>query len=193
MFQFDLFALQTPPGEPRRRPAAAPAPIAAHSGKLDLPAILDRLARGSERPKHAFLVLGLIARASDAGGRAGPWIRAEGRVLPIRQWLCDALAPMAGRDPKRIARTEAVRAELAAAGALPGDPAEAARAVEAEVLARVRRTGLTHVSRAVSDLVRAGLLTRHYQGWRVDHHNRGAGRHAVYTVPLPVRAALLGC
>jgi len=31
-------------------------------------------------------------------------------------------------------------------------------------------------------MVAAGLLRRHYQGYRVDHHNRGAQRQAVYTL-----------
>jgi hypothetical protein len=30
--------------------------------------------------------------------------------------------------------------------------------------------------------VNAGLLRRHYQGYRVDHRNRGGQRHAVYTL-----------
>lgn len=43
---------------------------------------------------------------------------------------------------------------------------------------------------AWSDLVKAGLLRRHYQGFRVDHPNRGAQREAVYTVLPEVRRAL---
>jgi len=46
----------------------------------------------------------------------------------------------------------------------------------------VRRSGRCNVRRAASDLVRAGLLRRHYQGYRVDHENRGAQREAVYTI-----------
>jgi len=42
----------------------------------------------------------------------------------------------------------------------------------------------------VSELVRAGLVKRHYQGFRVDHHNRGAKRQAVYVVTDPVMRAL---
>jgi hypothetical protein len=42
----------------------------------------------------------------------------------------------------------------------------------------------------VSELVRAGLVRRHYQGYRVDHVNRGAQRNAVYTIVPEVRRAL---
>jgi predicted transcriptional regulator len=61
---------------------------------------------------------------------------------------------------------------------------------DAEVRERVRASGMTSISRAVSELVRAGLLKRHYQGYRVDHENRGAQRQAVYTIPPFVRGAL---
>lgn len=137
------------------------------------------------------MVLNLIAKAGGQTGRAGPYVRVEGRAVLIREWLCDALVPMAHRDPRRIARAAAVRAELKASGALPADQVAADRAVDEEVRTRVRRTGLTHVSRAVSDLVSAGLISRHYEGYRVDHHNRGAQRHAVYTLLPATRRALV--
>jgi len=63
---------------------------------------------------------------------------------------------------------------------------------EEEIEARILRSGRTNVSRAESDLVRAGLLHRHYQGYRVDHPNRGAQREAVYTIAPDVRRALAG-
>src|SRR3546814_5750889 len=50
--------------------------------------------------------------------------------------------------------------------------------------------GRANVSRAVSDLVRAGMLHRHYQGYRVDHYNRGARRQAVYTLSRVARELL---
>ncbi|MGC1470864.1 MAG: hypothetical protein WA793_15920, partial [Sphingorhabdus sp.] len=37
-------------------------------------------------------------------------------------------------------------------------------------------------SRAISDLVKAGYLSRHYAGYATNHSNRGGGRHAVYVV-----------
>ena len=76
-------------------------------------------------------------------------------------------------------------------GELPDDAA-AERVIDDAVRDRVRRSGRTHVSRAVSELVRAGLVRRHYQGYRVDHYNRGAQRTAVYTLPPETRAALAG-
>ena len=70
------------------------------------------------------------------------------------------------------------------------DAEQAARAIDNEVRERVRRSGRCNVSRAVSDLVRAGLVRRHYQGYRVDHHNRGAQREAVYTITEAAARAL---
>jgi hypothetical protein len=49
-----------------------------------------------------------------------------------------------------------VTATLAARNTLPADKGEAARIVDVEVRERVRRFGRCNVSRAVSDLVRAG-------------------------------------
>ncbi|WP_347304661.1 hypothetical protein V5740_14150 (plasmid) [Croceibacterium sp. TMG7-5b_MA50] len=183
MIQPDLFAAPVP----------APAPVAEVSAGrcvLDLPAILERLSAACQRPRYCFMVLNLIAEAGGAAGAAGPYVRSDGGDVPVRDWLCDALVPVARRDPRRRAIADRVRRDLALAGALPTDAAEATRVVEAEVRERVRQSGRTNVSRAVSELVRAGLLTRHYQGWRVDHANRGAQRQAVYTLPGPVREAL---
>lgn len=157
---------------------------------LDLPRVMQRVAVHSARPRYTFLVLDLISRAAGAGGQAGPYVREGDALVPIREWLCDAIQPAAARHPRRLAITETVREALAAEGRLPGDPVAAGRAVEVAVRDRVRASGMTAVSRAVSELVSAGLLQRHYQGYRVDHANRGAQRQAVYTVPPSVRAAL---
>ena len=149
---------------------------------LDMPGLLEVLAHSSARPRYAFMVLNLIAKAAGPNGSAGPLIVNEGKKVTVRDWLCDALAPMGHRDPRRQALQERVRGELEGKGVLPSDPAEAERAIDSEVRLRVRVSGKTNVSRAVSDLVRAGLLFRHYQGYRVDHHNRGGQRQAVYTL-----------
>lgn len=101
------------------------------------------------------------------------------------------MVPMAQRDPKRRATTAAVRDELSRSGDLPADPAEAHAIIDAEVRRRVLRSGRCSVSRAVSDLVKAGLVRRHYQGYRVDHHNRGAQREAVYTITEAAACALV--
>ena len=159
---------------------------------LDLPAVLAQLATVSSRPRYAFMVLNLIARAADRSGSAGPYVHDQNRRVPVRDWLCDAMTPVAQRDPRRLALVGQVRDELAAAGALPDEADAAKSAIEDEVSARVRRSGKTAISRAVSDLVKAGLVTRYYQGHWVDHQNRGAQRQAVYSVPAEVRRAIAG-
>jgi hypothetical protein len=142
---------------------------------LNLPALLDRLAHVSPRPRYTFMVLNLIARAAGASDSVGPYVREQGEAIPVRDWLSDAMAPVAHRDARRRAITEQVRAEMEGQGILPGDPELAEQIVSSEVRGRVRRSGRTNISRAVSDLVRAGFLRRHYQGYRVDHENRGGG------------------
>lgn len=180
MFQPDLFAV------PVAQEPAAPVP----ARSMDLPAVLERLSTLCERPRYSFMVLNLIAQASAQTGSAGPFVREGNRRVPVRDWLCDALMPVAQRDPRRRAIAGRVRAELQARRALPADPAEAEAVIESQVRKRVRQSGRTNVSRAVSELVRAGLVRRHYEGYRVDHHNRGAQRQAVYTVTEEARRAL---
>lgn len=158
--------------------------------EVDLRSVLERLATISARPRYAFMVLNLIAKAAGASGRAGPYIPDPNGPVPVRDWLCDALTPMAQRKPQRLAIVESVRSELERGGSLPTDPEEAQALVDAEVRNRVRQSGRSNVSRAVSELVRAGFLTRHYQGYRVDHQNRGAQRQAVYTVTREAQLAL---
>ena len=175
MFQPDFFAAAS--NAERAAPPAAPA--------LDLPGLLDRLTAVCERPRYSFMVLNLIAQASAQSGSAGPYVREGDRQVPVRDWLCDALVPVARRDPRRLAIADKVRAELKQRNELPSDTAAAERLIAAEVRKRIRLSG-----RAVSELVRAGLMQRHYQGYRVDHHNRGAQRQAVYTITDEVRRAL---
>lgn len=169
--QPDLFDLPRPP---------RPVP--------DLPAMVERISLVSKRPRYALLVLNLIAKAAGANGSLGPYVPVDHDMVPVRDWLCQALAPLANRDCRRLAMVETVRAELALGR--PSDTADAERRVEEEVQSRIMRSGRTNISRAVSDLVRAGLLRRHYQGYRIDHANRGAQREAVYTVMPEVRSAL---
>jgi hypothetical protein len=157
---------------------------------IDLPAVLERVAASSTRPRYTFMILNLIARAASSTGSAGPYVRDDDNLVPIREWLCDAMAPMAARDHRRRALTAQVKLELAAKDQLPRNPDDAVLVIDTEIRERVRASGKTAVSRAVSELVRAGLIRRHYQGYRVDHENRGAQRQAVYTVLPAVRAAL---
>ena len=180
MFQPDLFALDATvrPAEPEESPV------------VDLPGILERLTNVCERPRYSFMVLNLIAQASAETGSAGPFVREGERRVPVRDWLSDAMTPIAKRDPRRLAISEKVRKELEEQDALPADPTTAIALIEAEVRKRIRLSGRTNVSRAVSELVRAGFVQRHYQGYRVDHHNRGAQRQVVYTVTQEARRAL---
>lgn len=174
-YQPDLF------DQPRTR--RSPAPTAT------LPELVDRISLVSKRPRYALLVLKLIAQAAGQNGSLGPHVRSEKGRVPVRDWLCQALAPLAQRDCRRLAMVESIRDGLMANEAQSHDPAALERAVDEEVRARILRSGRTSVSRAVSDLVRAGLLHRHYQGYRVDHPNRGAQREAVYTITPEVRRA----
>ncbi|MFM2371899.1 MAG: hypothetical protein RIS85_1621 [Pseudomonadota bacterium] len=153
-------------------------------------ALLVLLASASTRPRYAFMALSLIAEVANAEGEAGPFIRRDGRQFTLRDWLCDGLAPMGGRDPRRAALAERVRDDLTLEGKLPSDPRAAAQAVETELRERVRASGKTNLSRAVSELVGAGLLRRYYAGYAVDHANRGGQRHAVYVLQGLARCLL---
>lgn len=174
----------------RGRKHATAVGLAANDEVLDLPAVLERLARISARPRYTFMVLNLIARAAGHSNSAGPYVQAKGGAIPVRDWLSDALIPMAQRDVRRRAVVDQVRCDLADKGMLPSDPAAAEQRIADGVRERLLHSGRTNVSRAVSDLVRAGLIHRHYQGYRVDHSNRGAQREAVYTIVPAVQCAL---
>lgn len=176
MLQPDLFSPANP------QPAATARP--------ELPDIVRVIAEHSSRPRYTFMVLDLIARVARPNGEAGPLIRDGQALVPIREWLAATIALSSARNHQRRDTATKIRTGLAAAGELPVDPAEAERIVEAQVSERIRDTGMTAISRAVSELVRAGLIERHYQGFLVDHENRGAQRHAVYTITPAVRAAL---
>lgn len=187
MFQTDMFSMLAD-----AVPIPQPGEVEWHERheRLDAPAVIERIARVSKRPRYTLLLLNLIARVADAKGSAGPYVWENGRRVGIRDWLATAMSPLAQRDHRRLAVVHKVRADLARCGALPADPLQAERAVTEEVRSRVLQSGRCSVSRSVSDLVRAGLVRRWYQGYRVDHHNRGAQREAVYTIPIEVRRAL---
>jgi len=165
------------------------APVAS-VGRAGLPDVVRTIAEHSTRPRYTFMVLDLIARVARANGQAGPLIGEGDALVPIREWLAATIAPSAARHHQRRTTREKVRAALAASGELPTDANQADQMIDAHVSERIRETSLTAISRAVSELVRAGLIKRHYQGYRIDHENRGAQRHAVYTVTDEVRTAL---
>lgn len=163
---------------------------AASVSTVALPDLVERVSQVSKRPRYVLLVLNLIAKAAGENGSLGPYVRKGAERIPVRDWLCQALAPLASRDCRRTAMIEAIRSELTAKAANMESAAVLAQQADEEIQARILRSGRTNVSRAVSDLVRAGLLQRHYQGYRVDHPNRGAQREAVYTIAPEVRLAL---
>ena len=158
-------------------------PVPSSKGRgSDLSLLLDQLSHCCSRPRYAFMLLTLIADVARPDGCAGPLVRVGDGLTPLRDWLCDALTPMGHRDPRRMALVERVREELRKEGRLIDDAAADEMLVQEEVRLRVRASGKTNLSRAASELVKAGLLRRHYQGFRVDHLNRGAQRQVVYTL-----------
>ncbi|ARR57453.1 MULTISPECIES: hypothetical protein [Sphingobium] len=159
-----------------------PATPLERSDSCDIAAVLERLAQVSSRPRYAFMLLNLIAQVAGPDGSAGPWIKRDNELVSLRDWLCDALTPMAQRSTRNVALAERVHRDLVRGGVLPRDAEDAQRAVAEEMRARIRTAGKSNLSRAVSELVNAGFLRRHYQGYRVDHPNRGGQRHAVYTL-----------
>lgn len=84
-------------------------------------------------------------------------------------------------------RREALRRKVEERfGTRATDEALVRAAVEEEALA----TGKANVSRAVSDLVKAGFVRRYYAGRVRGHQNRGGGRHAIYVVAPQVLNAI---
>lgn len=156
----------------------------------DLSLLLDELSKVSTRPRYAFMLLNLIADVAHANGSAGPYVRNDNALVPLRDWLSDSLTPIGAREGKRQALAVRVQAELESEARLPAEPAAALAMIEEEVRDRIRASGKTNLSRAVTELVKAGLLRRHYQGFAVDHLNRGAQRHAVYTLVGRARCLL---
>ena len=137
------------------------------------------------------MLLSLIAEIARHDGSAGPFVRCDEGYILLRDWLCDALTPVSQRDARRVALAERVRDDLAKEGKLPKDELEAEKRIDIELHKRIRASGKSNLSRAVSELVAAGLVRRHYQGYRVDHANRGAQRHAVYQLTGLSRALLV--
>ncbi len=157
---------------------------------MDMVALVERIMAVSPRPRYTLLVLNLLARAANPKGVAGPYIIEEGQAVPVRDWLGKAMIPMAQRHHRRQAIRQRLMEEMRSKSPMADNSVDVEQLVDAEIHDRLRQSARCGVSRAVSDLVRAGLVHRHYQGYRVDHHNRGAQREAVYTLLPEVRAAL---
>ncbi len=158
--------------------------------RIDMPALVERIMAVSLRPRYTMLVLNLLARAANPKGVAGPYIMDQGQAVPVRDWLGRAMIPMAQRHHRRKAIRQKLIEEMKRHDTMPADPAEMDEVLETKMQDRLQQSARCSVSRAVSDLVRAGLVQRHYQGHAVDHENRGAQREAVYTLVPEVRAAL---
>ena len=134
----------------------------------------------SARPRYAFLLLQLVAELADERGHAGPFVGGGNGKMLLRDWLSIQLFPMSEQKRRRAALRARVEASLQPhfTGNRELDDARIEQAVEEQVLA----VGRANVSRAISDLVRAKLMTRHYAGYATNHQNRGGGRHVVYVV-----------
>lgn len=158
------------------------------SGAIGVGDIVTKLAQVSRRPRYTFMVLNLISEIAGPDGKAGPYVEARGQQIPLRDWLSDNLAPLAHDERRRADLRRRLMAEMK--NELPGNPKEAEKLVERALQQRIRSSGKTNISHAVSDLVKAGMVTRHYEGWVRNHVNRGAQRHAVYVVDGDVLAAL---
>jgi hypothetical protein len=134
----------------------------------------------STRPRYAFLLLQLVAELADERGHAGPFVPRGNVQMLLRDWLCTQLLPMSEQKRRRAALRSRVMVSLRSQ--LTGDPEVDDPRIEHAVGEQVLAVGRANVSRAISDLVRGKLMTRHYAGYATNHHNRGGGRHAVYVV-----------
>ncbi|QAY80408.1 hypothetical protein [Sphingosinicella sp. BN140058] len=150
--------------------------------------ILDRLAEVSSRPRAAFMILTLLAEQASPSGKAGPFVEDEEERLPLREFIGKRLARISGRDTRRRALELRVRAELK--DRLPDDLLEAQEIVDRHVTERVRASGADNFSRVASELEKAGILTRHYEGYRTNHANKGGQRHLACVIDPEISAAL---
>jgi hypothetical protein len=161
---------------------------------IDLSVIFERLSTHSRRPRFAFMVLNLLSEAADSRGRAGPLVTHNGETMPVRLWLGGTLARMGENHLRRADMRRRVAATIeqvapdAENGEIGASPTE--EDLDKAVLERARTTSGANVSRAVSDLVKCGLVKRTYAGRWTGHHNRGGERFAVYTVEADALAAL---
>ena len=142
--------------------------------------IIGFLSQVSRRPRYAFFVLQLVAEIADGRGQAGPRITVAKDTLLLREWLCSQLLPLSERGARRAALRARVAASLS--DQLTGDAAHDAALIDLAVDDQVQAVGRANVSRAISDLLRAGLMSRFYAGYATNHANRGGGRHAVYVI-----------
>ena len=146
------------------------------------------LSQASRRPRYAFLVLQLVAEIADGSGKAGPFVHVGTGTMLLRDWLCAQLMPISEQDRRRAALRARVAASLA--DQLTGDALADARLIEIAVEEQAHAVGRANISRAISELVHAGLMDRHYAGYATNHKNPGGGRNAVYVVSQAVLQVL---
>lgn len=158
------------------------------SAPLSVGKILEALTRTSKRPRQTFIILNLISEIAGPDGRAGPWVEADGKPIPVRDWLGLQLLPLMAKSPARQLLRHRLRAAMK--HELPTDPEAAEQLIEQIVRERALKTNKTVISRAVTDLEAAGMVKRQYEGYLRPHVNRGAQRHAVYIINAETRAAL---
>src|SRR3546814_1229986 len=96
-YQPDLFEQSPPPSSPSSRRGAAA-----------LPDLVERISTVSKRPRYALLVLKLIAQEAGSHDSVGPYVGSGKGRVPVRDWLCQALAPLAQRDCRRRDRKSVV-------------------------------------------------------------------------------------
>jgi len=134
----------------------------------------------STRPRYAFLLLQLVAELADERGHAVPFVPCGKGQMLLHDWLCTQLLPMSEQKRRRAALRARVMVSLRPQ--LTGHPDLDDPRIEQAVEEQVLAVGRANVSRAISDLARGKLMTRHYAGYATNHHNRGGGRHVVYVV-----------
>lgn len=100
---------------------------------------------------------------------------------PLLDSLAKQLLPLAAHDRRRTSLRAKVAAQFSS---------EDAAAIDVALAKEALAIGRANVSRAMSDLVRAGLVRRHYAGRVTDHANRGGRRMAVYAVEPPILNAI---
>jgi hypothetical protein len=101
-------------------------------------------------------------------------------------WFAEAVLEAQTRRINAIGFLIAKTRAKVAARLESNDPAQIDAALAQEALV----IGKANVGRAVSDIVRAGLVRRHYDGRVTDHCNRGDERLAVYAVAPSILNAI---
>lgn len=148
--------------------------------------VLASLASYSARPRFAYILLGLMSEVADNKGRVGPLVGQN--AMTVRDWLASSVVPLSAHHRRRKALLDRMRLQFAAE--LEDNPDTMEQILQAKLDERAMQAAKTNISRAMTELERAGLVKRHYAGYRTNHHNRGGRRFAVYTVMPEALAAL---